>query len=418
MMSGSTKSAKSIRVVIFLELLILTVFVYYCILDKSLTESEVHQYKSHSKDNSTSPHLALPHHYDHHNLLMDQHVQERIKDTNSSHYTWLGNQWIPPPGIPIFTPKQIKEYYSGRNILVIGDSTSRRLHATLLAILNAVDLDNVPLKEVMQDANKGKNSCDANSMGHRYITNRTAGIFTICRNTTIEVEETANETSTGDGGSVKYFSFDQIYQVCYAAISNLWRDVEEDESTSSTTSASLNEDLVGFQQDYDLVIVANGIWELARKRDCDKQSPPGTTTEERLQRTLDNLEKNNPDGLHVVFRTSGWDKKYFENDSTIRNANALTRQFFNDLDQQSELGRYRKNLTLVDWGGVMESRSYNKERIEGDMAAHYGIEARLLFIQQLTHELVKSELIARDVEMRKDEATTVLVQSNPSVRRK
>ena len=148
-----------------------------------------------------------------------------------------------------------------------------------------------------------------------------------CRNTTIEVEETANETSTGDGGSVKYFSFDQIYQVCYAAISNLWRDVvEEDESTSSTTSASLNEDLVGFQHDNDLVIVANGIWELARKNDCDRQSPAGTTTEERLQRTLANLEKNNPDDLQVVYRTSGWwDKRIYENDSRIRNENALTR---------------------------------------------------------------------------------------------
>ena len=222
-----------------------------------------------------------------------------------------------------------------------------------------------------------------------------------------------------DGGNVKYSSFDQIYQVCYAVISNLWRDVvEEDESTSSTTSASLNEDLVGFQHDNDLVIVANGIWELARKNDCDRQSPAGTTTEERLQRTLANLEKNNPDDLQVVYRTSGWwDKRIYEYDSRIRNENALTRQFFNELKQQPELGRYRKNLTLVDWGHVMErSLSYTDERMA--LRAHYyGIEARPLFIQQLTNELVKSELIARYAERRKDEGTTVLVQSSPSVRR-
>ena len=74
----------------------------------------------------------------------------------------------------------------------------------------------------------------------------------------------------------------------------------------------------------------------------------------------------------------------------------MTHKYFHDLHQQWELGRYEKNLTLLDWGGVMEKRSYNEDRIEGDISAHYGIEARLLFIQQLTHELVKSELITRD----------------------
>jgi len=352
--------------------------------------------------------VLSPRNYEHHNLLMDDHVQERIKVTNSSQYTWLGNQWVPPPGIPFFTPKQIKEYYSHRNILVIGDSTSRRLYITLYAILNATNLDDIPLKEIDHEECKRKNCCDADDLRDRYI-----GMFTppkvmsdtyyICRNTAVGVENT-NDTV---GANVTYFRFDHTYQSCYAFDEYLWRDSEKE------SNASLNENLAGFSKDYDLVIIANGLWELAAKEHCDEQAPPGTTTHQRLQRTLDNLERNNPDGLQVVFRTSGWSTKYEHDDSIIRNANAEARQYFYDLDQRSELGRYQNNLTLVDWGGVIDHRSYKDKRIKGDSSVHYGVEARLLFIQQLTHELVKSDLIARDVEnRRKDESTSETLLGN------
>ena len=41
---------------------------------------------------------------------------------------------------------------------------------------------------------------------------------------------------------------------------------------------------------------------------------------------------------------------------------------------------------------MIEHRSYGKERIKGDAPHHYDTEARILFLQQLMHELVKSEL--------------------------
>ena len=70
-------------------------------------------------------------------------IFEIIKSTNSSDYTWLGNQFVPPPCVPIFTPSQIRTYFQQRNVLMLGDSTNRRAHGTLLAIFNAEDLDDV-----------------------------------------------------------------------------------------------------------------------------------------------------------------------------------------------------------------------------------------------------------------------------------
>jgi len=70
-------------------------------------------------------------------------ILEIIKSTNSSDYTWLGNMFVPPPGVPVFTPSQIRTYFLQRNVLMMGDSTNRRLFGTLRAIINAEDLDDV-----------------------------------------------------------------------------------------------------------------------------------------------------------------------------------------------------------------------------------------------------------------------------------
>ena len=363
-----------------LAVIIPIVVLYYHVLDRNFVSggvsNEVH-YKSHPKSKSNNA-AASPHH----KLLLDESVHERIKNTNSSHYTWNGNQWVPPPGIPIFTPRQIKAYYSQRNILVIGDSTSRRFHNTLFNMINAADMDDLKLTEIDRDDFYHVNSCSAEIGDGRHISKMTPSMnpfFRICRNNTIEA-----------GNVTTHFSLDQIYQGCYSAISRYWRDNENELS-------ALNEDLAGFKEDYDLIIVAAGIWEITNKKECDEDAP-GMTTQERMQTLLDNLEKNNPDGLQVVLRTSAWDTRFFGIDNDLLNSNALSHQYFHDLDQKSALGRYQKNLTLVDWGGVMYPRSYKDVRIEGNSPTHYGIEGRLLFIQQLTHELVKSELIAWDVK--------------------
>lgn len=94
----------------------------------------------------------------------------------------------------------------------------------------------------------------------------------------------------------------------------------------------------------------------------------------------------------MVIRTSDCSNSYIA-DEMIRNTNAEISQFFHNLDQKSQLGRYEKNMTFTDWGGVMKSRSYGKDRIVDPTfgGAHYGLDGRLLEIQQLTHELVKNE---------------------------
>ena len=67
------------------------------------------------------------------------------------------------------------------------------------------------------------------------------------------------------------------------------------------------------------------------------------------------------------------------------------RDYFAENDTKSN-----GNMTLVDWGTVMEKRSWGSKRIAGDISAHYGLEARLLFAQQLIHELTRDELLRKE----------------------
>lgn len=50
-------------------------------------------------------------------------------------------------------------------------------------------------------------------------------------------------------------------------------------------------------------------------------------------------------------------------------------------------------IIVVDWGAVISKRSHgDNTRIHGDIPVHYGLEARLLFQQQLLHELLAADM--------------------------
>ena len=62
--------------------------------------------------------------------------------------TWIGNHWIPPKGYRLYSPEEMREYFSQYKILFLGDSTGRRAYATLYGIMNSTDLSNVRVPQV------------------------------------------------------------------------------------------------------------------------------------------------------------------------------------------------------------------------------------------------------------------------------
>ena len=341
-----------------------------------------------------------------HQLLMHQNVATLIKNTNSSDYKWIGNHWAAPPGVPTFTPRQLKSYFQKRNVLVMGDSTSRRFYNTLFALLTADDLDTVAVKELdaaeVIDANKAEKVTKCTKEQGRAISEMGGRRWSECRDmigvndavgasASVSTNDTTSLPTNAKNSTREIVKFDHTIQYCYNNIDWLWRD-DEEESSGNNTKPALNSNLQAFQKDYDLVIIAMGIWELAQPGACERNAP-NTTTVSRLEAMLESMQRNNPTDLQVVFRTSGFDTRHVNTDQKMWDANAVSKEFFHDLETKPGKGGRNANVTLVDWGGVLEKRSFGEDRIVGDHPAHYGLEARLLFIQQLVHELVKADLM-------------------------
>jgi hypothetical protein len=128
-------------------------------------------------------------------------------------------------------------------------------------------------------------------------------------------------------------------------------------------------------QDYDILILALGTWELKRPWDCRKQQNE-TDSGKRLQMALKSLSALATPKFRIIWRTIGYTPKE-SSKAPINIYNQIAKEY---IDTQPY-------MSYVDWGGEIERRSFGSSRIKGDMDPHYGLEARTLMANMLTHEL-------------------------------
>ena len=345
-------------------------------------------------------------------LQISQHEAASIMNSNSSEYNWLGNSFLNPPGVPTFTPRQIKAYFERRNVLFLGDSTSRRLSHTIFGIITADNLDDVKLAEIdgvrlMNGDKTTKTQCNENQRRNRSLPGVPNIEGLVCTDQ-IVVGASGNNNTQMIRNTVKKFDRGTVY--CYCNFSYLWRDYEaennkpaENDNTTidkDSSKRSLNRHLQAIYKDYDLVIISVGVWELAIPKACEKNMSENSTAPLRMRKMLNNLERNSPNDLQIVLRTSGFDSRHADN-SKLFDSNAVTRDFFRNITTRGDdHGESRANLTLVDYGSVISKRSFGDNEIKSldGNGAHYGINARLLLVQQQMHELVKADLtVAKNV---------------------
>jgi hypothetical protein len=139
-------------------------------------------------------------------------------------------------------------------------------------------------------------------------------------------------------------------------------------------------------QNVDLIIVSQGIWEIVRPWNCKSSGKNFSQLLEEGIRSLTQLQ------IPIIWRTSGYfDTTYYdggkgsadvekkENATTTMNQEAMDL-----IDQVAD-----PNLSYVDWGGAILSRSFGKERLQGDMPSHYGLEPRHVLLQMITNHLLE-----------------------------
>lgn len=166
---------------------------------------------------------------------------------------------------------------------------------------------------------------------------------------------------------------------------------------------------------YDTIIFGMGIWEGVRARDCSKNLNATYDLSQRvdlLLRSLAEMSAVSKKNIQIVLRTPGFQQDH-SGDAAMWHLNEKFKNFAHrrripgqnllEKDDRDVVGRdlnetvYSKTnqnakITVVDFGTVIWKRSFGNDRIIGDMKPHYGLQARLLFAQQLLHELTKEEL--------------------------
>jgi hypothetical protein len=278
--------------------------------------------------------------------LSSQHIMtSQLLEREEQHGTWIGDSWIPPDGWKLFSAMEMRSFYQDRSIYWMGDSTARRTTGTMYGILEAANSSsNVPVVGVNH-----------------------WGVIDLLKGTGLTHELPYRRPMPG--GESRNGLFLLQWLVCLKYIEK----VLEDELSGKTN----------LTKNIDTIIISLGIWEAVNSDECQDPSRSTTTIQNNVIDLLGNLQSEK---RTVIWRTSGYhqyEKHHFVSDM---NGKAMDKIDEIILDQEQKKGT-TCNLTYVDWGGAVSPRSIGKERIEGNMAVHYGLEPRHVLIQMITNHL-------------------------------
>jgi hypothetical protein len=281
----------------------------------------------------------------------------------------MGNQWVPPPGYMTYSATEIQNYFHQQSILVVGDSTARRMYSTLYGILNATENPN----DIIVDDIDSSAILNINKKQEQGFCHNKEG-YQVCRKMHMN---SSNQTSTNQR------NYDLFYSECLVNLA----DIAKNESSRLWTE---------WVQEYSLVIFSIGPHEVLKRHYC------GIT--ERKNSTDDFFSKffQNDDSLigsntTFVWRTWGSpdkdpkDNEKLWNRARTHNSYVKTLIDTNEISRK-EAGKVPSSISYIDFGQAMLPRLYPKEkRIQGDMASHYGLEARLAFVQMLMNHLIERD---------------------------
>ncbi len=296
---------------------------------------------------------------------------------NNQPYVWYGNHWMPPPGVPLYTREDMKKAFPHFDTLWIGDSTARRAFATTFALINSTntsisvdDLDSERILDVNKYNRKGYHEDTCRMQRHNaklYLRKGIPEIWgarSICRR-------------------VGSHSFDFIRVDCLKDLLPI---------------AELHWEM----KRYSLIVIGIGIHDFLRiscgslprgNKSVDKENPfqmlekNAITTLQAAQQMAAMMQQTNGNETSttaVLWRTAGFNANttQFSIDG-ILHLNQVSNNFI-----QRNKDSTNGTLRVIDWGSAVWPRSFFPEKVESDISAHYGLEARLLMAQMTTQQLM------------------------------
>jgi hypothetical protein len=271
--------------------------------------------------------------------------------------SWLGNEWHPDPtsGHKLYSPFEIKEYFSNTSVLIVGDSTARRQFATWYALINASNPNDVTMDELdsvrVIDVNKG-----------------------------IKVEE-AEEGYLLTRKSTMGARCDLYNSVCLHSIE---ADLQPDGFLASKLSL------------YSIVVFIFGAWETDGKLECFRREHGRRNSTQGIMDRLNVLVDEFPN-TKFVWRTWAGSASDAVRSGSWKNSQ-VHNHFMKTLIHSFQKERYELHdmaytrISYIDFGHAMSPRVFpNQKRIMGDINAHFGFEARSAFIQMWMNHMIDLE---------------------------
>lgn len=339
--------------------------------------------------------------------------------------TWVGNNWMPwSTYYKTYSPVEIGRYFAhleqtqgqwerGGSILFVGDSTARRQYATFYALLSQGINGTTDLTIPSLD---GSHVIDINKSGR--ITEKSAREgYDLYRPVPVpDLNGGANFTTERTSSNVTTTKFIGLRnEACLPDLVDMLR------------SAWFREELPSLS----LVVFVIGPWEYDGR--CFQNYPRSNITRQIFQIVQDEILNNSTlnENIRFVWRTWGGKETGKSTGPSARQPEWMKAQTHNvlvkNLIHNFQWEQWRKKhdnikcldnkkcatwnaLTYVDWGMAMGPRLFpSDKRIHGDISNHFGLEARMAFIQQLTNHLVeldrqeRSELAPWSVAIHSDE---------------
>jgi hypothetical protein len=284
--------------------------------------------------------------------------------------SWIGDTWVPPQGWRIYSHQEIQHILGNKSIMFIGDSTSRRGAGTMYSLLahdpsseqapyeeEKIAAEVVGNGEIEQfiNLNKGGSRTEPCVL-HGWDEATTVNYPDMCRpvpNTT-----SAHQTEPKD--------FVVMRAPCFKDIEDFLLAELEGRATILETAQT------------ELLVIAAGIWESARPGDCRDSSRTREKVWEDTMAAVRRIQTQRPE-MTIIWRTSGFHADMDQSPLI----HALNNYFMDQLDAMAN-----PKITYVHFGGAIEPKSYGRDRLVGDMNAHYGPIPRIVLAQMIVNAYV------------------------------
>jgi hypothetical protein len=300
--------------------------------------------------------------------------------------SWIANQWIPatPSQYRIYSAFEILEYFRHQRILFVGDSTGRRTYMTLLDLFHTVSSSTHPndirSTDIDNPLRLGLNKIEVTQPCQTYPNH------TICE----DIPSPYNITTS-------FVRFNCLFEL----VSYVQQQREEDTDSDF------------FQ--FDIIVFIVGPWEVMEK-DCQSyRYGRRNATQDLFQSLFEweeqirNPEKEQKDKLPtIIWRTWGspgatrhtpqqvqqyWEFANIHNTYVKHILDVHEQQYWNN---NHNTIRRVSAISYIDWGTAMYPRLLpESQRIQGDMDPHYGLEARLCFVQMFINHLKERDRLQR-----------------------